>query len=170
MLDEKEAIKNSVLRVAELMVVAAKTAPKARGVDNITSLILTSREELEKLAQKMEELAEIYGDFFKRDSESVRKSDAIVLIGCKIVSLGLKKPEVYKHDPDLVNSLVNLGIALGSAVKVASLLNVDNRIMYSIGVAALELKLIDADVAYGIPLSIKSKNIYFDRIWPPRTG
>ncbi|MCC6041514.1 MAG: ferredoxin domain-containing protein, partial [Desulfurococcaceae archaeon] len=53
-----------------------------------------------------------------------------------------------------------------SAVKTASLLNIDNRIMYSVGVAAVELKLIDADIAYGIPLSARSKNIYFDRVWP----
>ena len=55
---------------------------------------------------------------------------------------------------------------MGSAVKTASLLNIDNRIMYSVGVAAVELKLIDADIAYGIPLSARSKNIYFDRVWP----
>lgn len=166
MIDEKEAIKRSVLTVAELMVAAAKTAPKARGADNVISVILADREELEKIAQKMEELAGKHGDFFKRDAESVRKSDALVLIGCKIVNFGLKKPEAYKYDPDLVNSLVNLGIAMGSAVKVASSLNVDNRIMYSVGIAALELKLVDADVVYGIPLSVKSKNIYFDRAWP----
>jgi len=151
---------------AELMVAAAKTAPKARGIDNVVPLILTERDELEKLAKKMEELAEVYGDFFKRDAESVRKSDVVVLIGCKVVDLGLKKPSTYKYDPNLVNSLVNLGIALGSAVKLASLLNVDNRIMYSVGVAAQELKLIDADIVYGIPLSIRSKNVYFDRVWP----
>lgn len=168
MIDEKEAIKRSVLTVAELMVVAAKTAPKARGVDNVVSAILVERDELEKIARKMEELAERYGDFFRRDAESVRKSDALVLVGCKIINFGFKKPEAYKYDPDLVNSLVNLGIALGSAVKAASSLNVDNRIMYSVGVAALELELVDADIVYGIPLSVKSKNIYFDRAWTPK--
>ena len=60
-------------------------------------------------------------------------------------------------------TLVNLGIALGSAVKTASLHNVDNRIMYTIGVAAKELGIVDADFIIGIPLSVKAKNIYFDR-------
>jgi len=54
--------------------------------------------------------------------------------------------------------------ALGSAVKTASILNIDNRIMFSIGVAAIKLGLIDSDIAFGIPLSISGKNIYFDRI------
>ena len=59
--------------------------------------------------------------------------------------------------------LIDLGIALGSAVKVASDLNVDNRIMYSIGLAAKKMNLLEADEIQGIPLSIKGKNIFFDR-------
>jgi len=53
---------------------------------------------------------------------------------------------------------------LGSAVKIASVLNVDNRIMYRVGAAALKLKLLsEATVIMGIPISAKGKNIYFDR-------
>jgi len=165
---DSEILKNTVLQVAELMVLSAKTAPKARGVDNVVSAILLEPEELEKLARKMEELAPIHGDFFRRDADNVRKSDVVVLIGCKIVGFGLKKPEGNQLDPDYVNSIVNLGIAIGSAVKTASIHNVDNRVMYSIGVAAKELGLLDADIIYGIPLSARSKNIYFDRTWPPK--
>jgi uncharacterized ferredoxin-like protein len=53
-------------------------------------------------------------------------------------------------------------------VKTASLLNVDNRIIMSIGVVAQEMRLIDADYVFGIPLSVRSKNIYFDRRWSPK--
>jgi len=56
-----------------------------------------------------------------------------------------------------------MGIALGSAVKIAGLMNVDNRIMYRIGVVAREMKLVDADFVMGIPLSATGKSIYFDR-------
>lgn len=163
MIGEAESIREAVLQVAQLMVISAKTAPKARGVDNIVTLILDKKEELEALASKMEELAPRYGEFFRRDAGNVRNSDAVVLIGCKIVGFGLEKPEKWRVDRDLVNSLVNLGIALGSAVKTASIHNVDNRIMYSAGVAAQELGLLEADVVYAIPLSAKGKNIYFDR-------
>ncbi|MEM0506951.1 MAG: DUF2148 domain-containing protein [Thermosphaera sp.] len=167
MITEAEALRNAVKTVAELMVTAAKTAPKAKGVDNIVASIIDSKEELEKLATKMEELAPEYGEFFRRDAQNVRNSIAVVLIGCKISSLQLKQPSNYPLDADTVNSLVNLGIALGSAVKVAGILNVDNRIMFTIGVAAQELGLLKADVVYGIPLSASGKNIYFDRKWPP---
>jgi uncharacterized ferredoxin-like protein len=50
-----------------------------------------------------------------------------------------------------------MGIALGSAVKTASLLNVNNRIMYRAGVVAREMGLIDADYVMGIPLSARAR-------------
>jgi len=56
---------------------------------------------------------------------------------------------------------IDLGIALASAVKAASDYNVDNRMMYTIGVAARRLKLIEADLVVGIPLSVTGKNVYF---------
>jgi len=159
-------LKQAILVTAELMVASAKTAPKARGVDNIVSSIVTERSELEKLAGKMRELAGRYGAFFERDAENVLNSDAVVLIGCKLVGMGLTQPDKWSVDASVVNSLVNLGIAIGSAVKTASILNIDNRVMFSIGVAAQELGLLDADIVYGIPLSARSKNIYFDRVFP----
>ena len=159
---------DAVNQVAKLMAVSAITAPKARGVNNIVIKILSKRDVLELLAEKMEELSQIYGDFFARDANNVRNSDAIVLLGCKVTKMGVKKPMKWSLDADTVLSLINLGIALGSAVKTAALLNVDNRIMMSIGVAAQEMGLIEADYAFGIPLSVRPKNIYFDRVWPPK--
>ena len=62
--------------------------------------------------------------------------------------------------------LIDLGIALGSAVKVASDLNIDNRIFYSAGRAAIQSGIMKADEVQGIPIAIKGKNIFFDRIKP----
>ncbi len=160
-------MREGVLEVAKMMALSAKTAPKARGIDNIEVKILNTREELELLASKMEELSKEFGDFFLRDAQNVRNSIAVVLIGGKIVDLRLKKPGSWGIDVSVVCSLVNLGIAVGSAVKTASLHNVDNRVMFTAGVAAQELGLIKADYVFGIPLSATSKNIYFDRRWPP---
>ncbi len=168
MVDELQLLVDGTSTVARLMVVAAKTAPKARGIDNLVVKVLERPEELELLARKMEELAQNFGEFFLRDAQNVRASNAVVLIGCKAVSMGLKKPERWLLDADTVCSLVNLGIALGSSVKVASTLNVDNRIMFSVGVAAQELGMVDCDYAFGIPLSTKAKSPYFDRVWPPK--
>jgi uncharacterized ferredoxin-like protein len=67
--------------------------------------------------------------------------------------------------PNCAIRMADLGIALGSAVKTAQFHNVDNRIMYSGGVAAIDLGLMgkDCTVAYAFPLSATGKNIFFDR-------
>lgn len=59
----------------------------------------------------------------------------------------------------------DLGIAIGSAVSVAMDSRIDNRIMYTVGQAAKELKIFGDEVGiiYGIPLSASSKNPFFDR-------
>jgi uncharacterized ferredoxin-like protein len=59
----------------------------------------------------------------------------------------------------------DLGIAIDSAVSVAMDHRVDNRVMYTIGQAALEMKILGEEVkiAFGIPLSVSAKNPFFDR-------
>jgi uncharacterized ferredoxin-like protein len=59
----------------------------------------------------------------------------------------------------------DLGIAIGSAVSIAADHRVDNRVMYSVGQAVLEMGLFPPEVkiAYGIPLSATSKSPFFDR-------
>lgn len=163
MIRENDFLNEVSLLVAKLMASSAKTAPKAKGIDNITTVILSKKEELEKLAKKMEELAPKYGKFYARDSKNIMNSDAVIILGCKIAKFNLKQPEIWRENIDTVVSILNLGIALGSAAKTASIHNIDNRIMLSAGVAAQELKIIDADIAIAIPLSIKGKNIFFDR-------
>jgi len=65
--------------------------------------------------------------------------------------------------PLCVWRIVDFGIALGLAVKTTSLFNVDNRIMYRIGVAALRTKMIESEIAIGVPLAATGKSIFFDR-------
>ena len=63
-------------------------------------------------------------------------------------------------------SIGDLGIAIGSAVSVAAAHHVDNRIMFTVGRAALNLKMFGDDevkIAYGIPLSVSGKSPFFDR-------
>ena len=74
--------------------------------------------------------------------------------------------EKEKH-PDIpcAYNPLDLGIAIGSAVSIAMDNRVDNRVMYTVGMAILELNLLGNEVklAFGIPLSATSKNIFFDR-------
>ena len=160
------------------MALAARTAPKAAGKDYVTVEILSGEETLNQLADDMLRFGQESGKKnFDRDGENVRRSAAVVLIGLRdaaVVGLncgacGFEKcPTINTLEgefrgPQCAMRLLDMGIALGSAVKVASLLNVDNRIMYRIGVCARRLGLTQADVVMGVPLSATGKSIYFDR-------
>ena len=167
----------SLKTVAELMAIAARTAPKAAGRDFIVVEIIEG-EQLQCLAEEMVKFGQRTGKpNFDRDGANVRDSEAVVLIGLKDADvLGLNCgacgfescPEPNTHEgefrgPNCALRLLDLGIALGSAVKTASILNVDNRIMYRAGVVARQMGLIDADFVMGIPISATGKSIYFDR-------
>jgi len=174
-LNADKILETAILDVAEKMVIAARTAPKARGIDKIEIKIATG-ESTRRLAEKMKEIGIKYDQaFFLRDAGNLDHAHAIVLIGTKIQSIGLKKcglcgfkscEEKNKHPeiPCAFNT-GDLGIAIGSAVSVAADNRVDNRIMYTIGMAAKELEVMgrDVKVIYGIPLSASSKNPFFDR-------
>ena len=122
---------------------------------------------------------------FRRDAEAVRKSPVVVLIGVKgtmpkkpenplncgacgnetcddFIKVKKKRGEDFTG-PVCIFQAMDLGIVLGSAVKTASEMNIDNRLMYTLGAAAKDLELLDVDVIIGIPLSVTGKNIYFDR-------
>ncbi|HID90286.1 MAG TPA: hypothetical protein EYP52_11360 [Anaerolineae bacterium] len=167
----------SVRTVAELMSISARTAPKAAGRDFIVVEIVEG-ENLRRLGEAMIAYGERTGRAnFDRDGQNVLDSEAVVLIGLKDADvLGLDcaacgsetciEPNTVEGEfrgPNCAMRILDMGIAIGSAVKTAAMLNVDNRIMYRAGVVARELGLIDADLVMGIPLSATGKSIYFDR-------
>ena len=175
MIFETEVMKETLLTIAEKMMLAAITAPKGRGVDNIVAGMAFG-EDIRILSHKMKELGQQKGaDYFLRDSKNILLSEVIVLIGTKINPLGLpdcglcgmkdcgEKRKNPAH-PCTFNT-IDLGIAIGSAVSIAADNRVDNRIMNSVGVAAKELNMLGEDVKiiYGIPLSCSSKSPFFDR-------
>ena len=170
----RDAEREGVLYVANLMCVAARTAPKARGIDNIVSVVLTGKEK-ESLAQKMEEFGKSTErpPAFVRDANNVRQADAVVLIGTKIGPVGLNCSfcgfencqKCQESHVRCAHNIGDLGIAVGSAVSVASNHKVDNRVMYSVGWTSVQEKILGEEVkiALGIPLSVSGKNIFFDR-------
>ncbi len=168
---------DAVRIVAELMAVAARTAPKTRGEDFIAVEVLEG-ERLRRLGEGMKTYGERSGRTnFDRDGQNVLDSAAVVLIGLKDAAVadlncgacGAETcivPNTFEGEfkgPNCALRHLDMGIALGSAAKVASMMNVDSRIMYRVGVVARQLGLIDADFVMGIPISVTGKSIYFDR-------
>lgn len=72
------SLENGIRIVADLMEVAARTAPKAVGKDFIEVKILTD-EEKEKLGSEMVAMAKEKGPGYERDGNNVLNSDAVVL-------------------------------------------------------------------------------------------
>jgi uncharacterized ferredoxin-like protein len=170
---------NYLKTIAELMAVAARTAPKAMGMDFIKLEIIEGAT-LAKLGEAMKSYGDRTGKKnFDRDGKNIANSGALLLVGlkddksvglncgacghdqCAKLPVAAEGPEA--KGPHCVYRLIDLGIALGSAAKTAGLLNADSRIMYRVGAIARQMKLIDADVVLGIPLSASGKSIYFDR-------
>jgi len=170
----------AVITVGELMALSARTAPKAAGLDYI-EIELIKGDEVKKLAEAMRAYGVESGrKNFDRDARGVDASAAVLLLGLRrCAGIGLNcgacgyqtcaemaasQREFSEFaGPNCAWKMQDLGIALGSAVKTASIHNVDNRIMYRIGVLARKLGMVNADTVIGVPLSAMGKNPYFDR-------
>ena len=175
MIENREtAIREAALAAARQMAAAAISAPKASGKDNVQSFVLTG-EDKDRLAGHMRDIAEETGaEFFGRDAGNVDASEAVVIIGVKNVPFGLENcgycgfencGQMVKTGANCALTVTDLGIAVGSAVSIAADRRMDNRVMFSAGQAALRMDFFDPSVrvSYGIPISITSKSIYFDR-------
>lgn len=173
--NSKTAELAAVLDVAQKMCVAARTAPKTKGQDFIHTCII-SGDDLEKVAEKMEEAGERLGyKFFFRDAQNVRASQALLVLGVENEVRMLGKGCGYCGHEDCaackavggtcVYGPMDLGIAIGSAVSVAEDARVDNRVMFSIGRAVMGMDILPASAKniIGIPLSVSGKSPYFDR-------
>jgi uncharacterized ferredoxin-like protein len=171
----REAEKTVLRRVAEDMVLAARTAPKAKGIDNL-ELVILEREDIVRLADEMERLGNVHASAaFTRDAGNLREHVHVaVLLGTRVEPINLKFCGLCglgncagnrEKQGRCVFGPHDLGIAVGAAASVAAQQHADNRVMYTIGMAALSRKLFATDVkiALGLPLSASGKNPFFDR-------
>ena len=168
-----EAEMQALEQAANLMAAAARTAPKTCGIDNIQVLILTEGD-IKKLIPKMIEISiRDKRPSCDRDAHNIEKVQVCVIIGVKSNPPGLNCgfcgcktcEELKKSGGVCAYNSMDLGIALSSAAEIANKFHIDNRLMFSIGKASLELGLFEEDIkqAIGIPLSATGKNIFFDR-------
>jgi uncharacterized ferredoxin-like protein len=174
-LKASEMEQKAIEEVASLMCAAARTAPKAKGIDNLVTLVVTGKDK-EKLSEEMRRLAKETSIMdYVRDAGCVDASRAVVLLGQRPVQLNLPQcgycgygscAENMKNSNVCAISVGDLGTAVCSAAVVAAQHFIDNRIMFRAGKAALNLDLFKDEkvkLAYGIPLSVSGKSPFFDR-------
>jgi len=173
-IEARTAELNAAVAVAENLCAAARTAPKGCGIDHIETLILTGAEK-DALADEMIRLTKEEGfpAIFERDARCLKKALAVVLIGSTRTGARGLNCTICGYDgcaaclqagSACAFEMIDLGIALGSAVGLAADRRVDTRIMYTVGRTALKTGLLSrAEVAMGVPVSISGKSPFFDR-------
>ena len=168
--------------LAQQIMASARTAPKSCGLDSLVLKAIYDEPTMERIAVAMDRIfAKTGRALFQRDAGNLRNSSALILfaIGNKAIGLNcgacgmncneltercrMPRPDTEFGGPLCCFKSMDLGIALGSAAKMAAILGVDNRLMYSIGVAARAEGIIDGECVIAMPMSLKGKNIYFDR-------
>lgn len=174
--NERDLRANTVKALAEAVMTAARTAPKAKGRDLVEVAMITD-EDIEHLSQTMIQMSEESGlKFLLRDAANILQAEAVIIIGIKQENsvCGLNcgycgyasceaKPECT---PCMMNG-VDVGIAIGSACSKIADLRLDSRVLFSAGWAAKRLDLLQgADLVFAIPVAAASKNPFFDRKSP----
>ena len=173
-LNERNLRNEHLQLVAQQMATAARTAPKAKGID-VLEILTVNGDNIVSLSEKMKKIASVKGlDFFLRDAENILQAEAILIIGARNQNMNLNCgycgfptcAEKDKHTSvTCAMNITDAGIAVGSATATAADCRVDSRVMFSVGLAAKELGwLTDCNVVYGIPISASSKNPFFDRV------
>lgn len=157
----------------------------------IETVILEDKETLKRLAEWLRARGQkLKAPIWFRDADTAEKLDLVLFIG-----LAKWYPPVYdcgacgyatcaeflrarEHNhPEGVEDwefpgpicqlrCIDLGIAVGSAAKMASLNNVDARCQTRIAAAARHLRIIEADLAVALSMSFSQKNIFFDKKIP----
>ncbi len=165
----------AVLNAAAQICAAARTAPKARGIDVIRTIVLTDQHKAALTAEMRRVGAEYDASFLLRDADNIDAAQAVILIGAVEGKRGLNDLCGYCHFANCADCEqkggmcamdgVDVGIALGSAAAMAADLRMDNRILFSAGRAAINLKLLGEGVGqvFALPLSVSGKSVFFDR-------
>ncbi len=150
------------------------TAPTAKGADDVRILYVDGEEKAALTAFLRRHGEERKKPGLVRDAANVDKAVAVVVVGARPLFMDLdcemcgaeSCDEARSRSLNCIYPVADLGIAIGSGVSLAAEQGLDNRVMYSIGLAALRTGLFgDPSVrcALGIPFSVSSKNVFFDR-------
>ncbi len=157
----------------------------------IETTIVSDKETLRKLAAWLRERGrKVKNPIFFRDADTAEKVDLILFIGlkewyppmydCGACGYGtceefLRSTHAHRGEaskdweflgPICQLRCIDLGIAVGSAAKLAGMNNIDARCQTRVAAAARHLGIIKSDLAVALSMSVTHKNIFFDRKIP----
>ncbi len=155
----------------------------------IETVMLEDRETLHRLAEWMRERGKrLNAPLYLRDADTTEKLDLVLFIGlskwyppvydCGACGFGTcaeflqaaaeTRKAAGSQDWEFAGPVcqlraIDLGIAVGSAAKIASLNNIDTRCQTRIATAARHNGIIQSDLAVALSMSVTHKNIFFDK-------
>ena len=159
----------------------------------IETVIVEDKPTLAKLAEWLRARGnKLREPIWFRDADTAEKLDLVLFIGlahwyppqydcgaCGFATCAEFSKNAPKHRLHVVGSedwefpgpicqirCIDLGIAVGSAAKIASMNNIDTRCQTRIAAAARHLGIIEADLAVALSMSVSHKNIFFDKKMP----
>lgn len=157
----------------------------------IETVILEDRETLSRLAGWLRARGnKLRGPIWFRDADTTEKLDLVLFVGlakwypplydCRACGYAtcaefLRAAPAHRtaeaEDREFPGPIcqlrcVDLGITVGSAAKIASLNNIDTRCPTRIAAAARHLGVVQADLAVALSMSVRHKNIFFDKRMP----
>ena len=157
----------------------------------VETVIVDDKETLQRLAAWLRDRGgKLQSPIFLRDAETTDKVDLILFIGlrrwyppmydCGACGYGtcnefLRDAPTHHAEgskdweflgPVCQIRCIDLGIAVGSAAKVAGMNNIDTRCQTRVAAAARHLGIIQSDLAVALSMSVSHKNIFFDRTMP----
>jgi uncharacterized ferredoxin-like protein len=161
------------------------------GTPFIETVIVEDKPTLKRMADWLRKRGEkLKEPIWFRDADTAEKLDLVLFIGlsgwyppqydCGACGYGTcaeflqARPKYASADsaewefngPVCQLRAIDLGIAVGSAAKTASLNNVDTRCQTRIAAAARHLGVIKSDLAVALSMSVTHKNIFFDKKMP----
>lgn len=171
--NERDLRTETVKALAEAVMVAARTAPKAKGRDLVEIAMLTD-EDIVRLSNMMLQVSEESGlKFLLRDAANILQAQALLLIGTRnpsevcALNCGSATCEAKPKDVPCVMNAIDVGIAIGAACSKIADYRLDSRVLFSAGWVAKRMGVLeDADMVFAIPLSSSSKSPFFDRKSP----
>ena len=96
-IDERESRRERVIEAGRRMMTAARTAPKAKGVDILECCLLTD-DDIRRLSEVMLELHEETGrPVYKRDSGNILQADCVLVIATRAQMMGLNCGQARKR-------------------------------------------------------------------------
>ncbi|MBI4630563.1 MAG: hypothetical protein HY740_02400 [Chloroflexi bacterium] len=161
------------------------------GKSFVETILIEDRATLNRLAEWLRERGNKLKDpIWFRDADTAEKLDLVLFIGlakwypplydcgaCGYATCAEFLQAAPKHHTSLANDwefagpicqvrCIDLGIAVGSAAKTASINNIDARCQTRIAAAARHCGVITSDLAVALSMSVSHKNIFFDKKMP----